>query len=528
MKRKKLIIPLLITTMLVMAGCSSSQESTAQEPAQTDSQTQVTTTSIFTSSSVEIDTEFTDRDLDPTYDENTAVSVTLNGSSISVSGNGATADGSTLTIGSEGVYILSGTLNDGQIIIDAADTDKIQIVLNGVDISSSSFAPIYVKSADKVFITLSENTENTLTDGSSYTQIDDNNVDGVIFSKADLTINGTGSLTINSNYKNGIVSKDDLVITGGNFQITTVNNALSGKDAVKIADGTFSISAPNGKGIKSQNEDDDTKGYVYIAGGNVDISSSYEGIEAVAIVIADGNINIVSSDDGLNGATENSGNSGNPGGEMGADSNVYISISGGTLNINASGDGIDSNGSLYISGGTVYVSGPTNSGNGALDYNGTADISGGTVVIAGSTGMAQSFSESSTQYSLLYNFASSTTGEIKLTDSSGNVLASFTPDKTYQSVVISTPELSDGQTYTLSAGSQSAEITLSGIVTSNGQTGMGGGMGGGGKGGDRGGDMPSDGGNMPTDGGTMPTDGTTRATPNDDNSTQAESYQEQV
>ncbi|WKY43173.1 carbohydrate-binding domain-containing protein [Eubacteriaceae bacterium ES2] len=516
MKRRKLLIPLLVTSMVIMAGCNLSTESAAGTTPQTDAD-QVTTTAVMTDSTVVVDTTFTDRDLDPSYDESTAVNIILNGSVISVNGSGATADGSTLTISAEGIYVLTGSLTDGQIIVDATDTDKIQIVLNGVDITSSTFAPIYVKNANKVFITLADNTQNTLTDGSSYTQIDDNSVDAVIFSKADLTLNGSGSLTINANYKNAVVSKDDLVITGGNYQIISVNNALSGKDAVKIADGMITISAPNGKGIASQNEDDSSRGYVYIAGGSIDITTSSEGIEAVAIVIADGEINIISSDDGLNAVSANSSDSGNPGGGMENDANAYISISGGTLNINAAGDGVDSNGSLYISGGTVYVSGPTNSGNGALDYNGTADISGGTVVIVGSTGMAQSFSESSTQYSLLYNFDSSSTGLIELTDASGNVIASYTPDKTYQSIVISTPELADGQTYTLTAGSQSAEITLSGMVTSNGQTGMGGDMGGGGKGGNR--------------GGQAPTDGTSQATPNTSNnstSPETESYQLEV
>jgi hypothetical protein len=513
MKRRKLLIPLLVTSMVFMAGCSTSSES-ASETTPTDAG-QVTTTAVTTDSTVEVDTTFTDRDMDPSYDESTAINVSLNGTSITVDGSGATADGSTLTISAEGIYVLTGTLTDGQIIVDAADTDKIQIVLNGVEINASSFAPIYVKNANKVFITLAENTQNTLSDGSSYTQIDDNSVDAVIFSKADLTLNGTGSLTINANYKNAIVSKDDLVITGGSYQITTVNNALSAKDAIKIADGSITISAPDGKGLTSQNEDDASRGYVYIAGGTIDITESTEGIEAVAIVIADGSVNLTSSDDGFNAASASSSDSENPGGEMAADSNAYISISGGSININASGDGLDSNGSIYISGGQVYVSGPTNSGNGAMDYNGTADISGGTVIIAGSSGMAQSFSESSTQYSLLYNFNTSTTGLIELTDASGNVLASFTPDKTYQSVVISSPELADGQSYTLTAGSQTAEITLSGMVTSNGQTGgMAGGMGGGGKGGDRGTQAPSV--------------GTSQATPNTDNgttTTETESYQ---
>lgn len=510
MKRRKLLIPLLVTSMVFMAGCSTSTESVS-ETRQTDA-AQVTTTAVTTDSSVEVDATFTDRDMDPSYDESTAINISLNGTSITVDGSGATAEGSTLTISAEGIYVLTGTLTDGQIIVDAADTDKIQIVLNGVEINSSSFAPIYVANANKAFITLADGSENTLSDGTSYTQIDDSSVDGVIYSKADLTLNGSGSLTINGNCKNAIVAKDDLVITGGNYQINAVNNAISGDNSIRIADGNITISTPNGKGFTSQNEDDTTKGYFYMAGGTINVTSTVEGIEAVAIVIDDGTVNIVSSDDGFNAASPSTTTSSDQGGGMAADSNAYLLINGGTINVNASGDGLDSNGSLNITGGTVYVSGPTDSGNAAMDYNGTADVSGGTVVIAGSSGMAQSFSESSTQHSLLYNLDSSTTGQIELTDASGNVIASFTPDKTYQSVIISTSDLADSETYTLTAGSQSAQITLSGIVTSNGQTGMGGG-----KGGDRGTQAPTDG-----------TSHTTLNTDNSSTSTETESYQLEV
>jgi hypothetical protein len=168
------------------------------------------------------------------------------------------------------------------------------------------------------------------------------------------------------------------------------------------------------------------------------------------------------------------------GGTMENDTNCYISISGGSITVNAAGDGIDSNGSIYISGGTIFVSGPTDSMNAGMDYNGTADITGGTIIVAGSSGMAQGFSDTSSQYSILYNLSSvSAAGtEIKLTDADGNVVASFTPDKEYQSVVISTPDLANGQAYTLISGDLTADITLSSIVTSGGEAGTTNGFGG--------------------------------------------------
>lgn len=480
MKRLKRMIPFLLVIMVFLGGCSSnSQTTTAESTAEAVTETTAVLSAVVSpTSTVVVDPEFTDRDLETSYDDATAVQVTLDGSTIQVTGDGATASNGVLTITKEGTYVVTGNLSDGQIVVAAADTDKIQIVLNGATINCADNAPIYVKSANKVFITLAANTVNTLTDGGAYAQTDDNTVDGVIFSKADLTLNGEGTLNITANYKDAIVSKDDLVITGGTYTISAAKNGLNAKDAVKIKDGTITITAPNGKAITSQNDEDATKGYVYIAGGTINITNSNEGIEGTAIVVEGGTIDLISKDDGFNAASPGAAEteSGGRGAGMEADSNAYLSIAGGTIFVNASGDGLDSNGNVYISGGTVEVSGPTNNGNGALDYNGTADVSGGTVVIAGSTGMAQSFSETSTQASLLYNLTSSCAAgtEIKLTDASGKTVVSYTPDKTYQSVVISTPDLAQGSTYTLICGSQTVEIPLTGMVTSNGQTGMGG------------------------------------------------------
>jgi hypothetical protein len=516
-------------------GCTSVNEvaqtgvSTEENQIVQEDSTGTTSTATKVSSEVVVDTEFTARDLEVGYEETTATKIILNGDSIAVSGEGATSAGNILTISKEGSFVVEGILKDGQIIIDADDNDKIQLVLNGASITCLSNAPIYIKNADKVFLTLAEATENNLIDGTEYIQSDENEADGVIYSKSDLTLNGSGTLTISGNYKHGIVSKDELVITGGTYDINAVKDAINGKDCVKIMDGELTLNAATGNGLQSKNSDDTTKGYVYISGGTIDIVSSVEGIEGTAIVIEDGIININSSDDGFNAAspsteattdttmvpttvkdpsTDSTTTAQEPvgrkpgaapngdvpngqttdgefpsggmdgrgdfgGGEnpFDIDENCYISILGGTITINAQGDGIDSNGSLYVSGGTSYVDGPTENMNASIDYVGTGEITGGIIIATGSAGMAQGFGETSTQCSMLYNLASSVNSNtaVTLTNAAGKEVISYVPSKQYHSVVISSPELIQGETYILTCGEQITEITLSSITTSGGQ-----------------------------------------------------------
>lgn len=482
------------------SGSSDSDDETSED---TDDSTSSSAAIASPTSTIVVDKEFSNREQDSSYDPGTATQVVFNGTDIQVNGTGATADNGILTITREGTYVVTGNLTEGQIRVETTDTEKVQLILNGVTIHNSNSAAIYLKSADKVFITLVDGTTNTLTDGTEYIQTDDNTVDAVIFSKADLAINGSGTLNITANYKHGIVSKDDLVITDGIFNIASVKAGLNGKDALKIKDGILNISASAGKGLTSKHDSDTTKGYVYIADGTFNIANCTEGIEGTAIVIEDGDIDVTATDDGLNAASETTTDTattettetaqmpggdqtpGGGGGMMAADPNAYISIAGGTIRLNATGDGIDSNGNLYVSGGTLYVDGPTSDGEGAMDYDGTAEVSGGTIVITGSSGMAQSFSSTSTQASILYNLTSKTAGgtEVTLKDANGTVLASFTPEKAYQTVVVSTPEMNVGSTYTLTAGSQTVDIEQTAIVTSNGNTA--GGRPGGGPGGTR-------------------------------------------
>ena len=290
-----------------------------------------------------IDTEFTDREKSGSYKASEAVKITLNKTTATVSGSGVKADGSTITITEEGVYIVSGTLEDGQIIVDASDSDKVQIVLDGVHINCETNAAIYVREADKVFITLAENSSNTLGGGNEYSQIDDNTVDGVIFSKSDLVCNGTGSLTIEADYKHGIVSKDDLVITGGTYKIAAADNGITAKDQLKILDGSFDIDAAN-SAVKAKNADNAELGNIYIAGGIFTIEAEQDGFHATgSIVVDDGTITVNSGDDGFHAELDTVIHGGtilveksNEGLE-----GKRVVVNGGDITINASDDGIN-------------------------------------------------------------------------------------------------------------------------------------------------------------------------------------------
>lgn len=536
---------------------------------------------------------FTERDLDASYDESSSAKIALADGATKSDSDNVKTDGDAVEITGEGTYIISGTLTNGRIIINAKDSDKIQLVLNGANISCDTGAAIYVKQADKVFITLAPSSENTLSNKREFVAVDDNNIDSVIFSKSDLTLNGSGELTVNAAYGHGIVSKDDLVLTGGEYSITSEKQALSGKDSIRVADGTYTLNA--GKdGLHSENTDDTSKGFIYIANGTFDITcdcdgidasgtvtvkngninitsgggsenaekkseeffpggrnqqnqsaeqtteqsdsvsakgikadgnltivsgefsinsaddaihsnssitvsggtykiltgddgihadanltvtngtlnieKSYEGLEGQAINISGGTISIVSDDDGMNAAGGN--DESGFGGKMmqddfSTDENSSITISGGKITINASGDGIDSNGNFYVKGGEIYVSGPENDGNGALDYSGDAQITGGTIVAAGMSGMAQNFGSSSTQGSILLNVSSRSSGAVTVKDSSGSVIISFTPEKEYNSVVISSPDIKKGETYTVTAAGESQTVEMSDIIYSS-------------------------------------------------------------
>lgn len=300
-RRKKLLALFCATalSMTAVAGCAGAKSSTGNVvSSETETNAEETSAQSEAGSYSSADM-FTERDLAGTYEESGAVYVTLSDDGITGETAGVAINGQTMTITAEGTYIFSGTLSEGQIVVDA-DNAKVQIVFDNVDITCASSAAVYVKSAEKVFVTLAEGSQNTLRNTDEYVAIDDNNIDAVIFAKSDLTLNGTGSLTIVSAEGHGIVSKDDLKITGGTYDITAAGHALSGKDSVRIADGTFILTAEK-DGIHAENADDEEKGYIYIADGDFTITSDGDGMDASNVVqIEDGTFDITAGSGAAN------------------------------------------------------------------------------------------------------------------------------------------------------------------------------------------------------------------------------------
>lgn len=314
-RRKKLLALFCATalSMTAVAGCTGTKSSTGNVvSSETETNAEETSAQSEAGSYSSADM-FTERDLAGTYEESGAVYVTLSGDGIIGETDGVAINGQTVTITAEGTYIFSGTLSEGQIVVDA-DNAKVQIVFDNVDITCASSAAVYVKSAEKVFVTLAEGAQNTLRNTDEYVAIDDNNIDAVIFAKSDLTLNGTGSLTIVSAEGHGIVSKDDLKITGGTYDIIAAGHALSGKDSVRIADGTFILTAEK-DGIHAENADDEEKGYIYIADGDFTITSDGDGMDASSIVqIEDGTFDITAGGGAAN--SQKTHESDMPGGGM--------------------------------------------------------------------------------------------------------------------------------------------------------------------------------------------------------------------
>lgn len=534
MKRNYKILALLISVSILMSCSANNGNITAG-----------TTTEIDENSSVELDiktmseslVKYEDNDFYTAWEDENTNYINLNSASAEFKGSGAEINKNIITINAPGTYVVSGRLDNGQIVVDSQSDEAVRLVLNNAEINCADNAPIYIKNSGKTIISLAENTNNIITDGSNY-KLGDESIDepnAAIFSKTDLTLNGSGTLTVNANYNNGIVGKDDLKITSGNITINSVDDGLLGRDLLAVKDGNITINS-QGDGLKSTNDTDDGKGniilengsYVIISGsdgiqaeneitildgkytinstddsihsnntidisggtfnitseddgihadslininkGTINILKSYEGIESSVINISDGNIHIIASDDGINVAGGNDGSSLN--GRVGQNNftssgSNNLNISGGSIYVSSTGDGLDANGSIYMSGGTVIVNGPETNGNGAIDYDQKFEITDGLLIASGSSGMAQTPSETSTQNSVLISYSQvQKTGTIvDLADADGKNIITFAPEKDYQSILLSSPDIKLDSTYTLYTGGISTGIENNGLFT---------------------------------------------------------------
>ncbi len=586
LKLLSLLISLLLT--LALAGCHSTPQEAHQGGNHTVSGIAINTESadpvndVNTSFAQNSEDMFTDRDTRTSYDGGTII--TLSGTSASAAADGVSINGSTVTITADGTYILRGTLENGSLIVNAPSSAKLQLVLDGVSIHNARGAALCILGGDKVFITLAKDRENSLTSGDRFAAIGEENVDGALYSKQDLTLNGEGSLTITSPAGHGIVGKDDVVITGGSYTLRAAEHGIDANDSVRIREAALSVTA--GKdGVHVENTDDATRGYFYmesgaltlhadgdgvdagfyiqiengalsitagggaqkaprsattgestsstkgikaagsilisggtitvdsaddaihantsaviragtltlscgddgvhadqyltVSGGTLVVSKSYEGFEAQDVEICGGDITLHCTDDGINaaGGTDGSGSGGPfggdtfggrggsgphgaPGGPGGMRAgNGSVLISGGSLYIGASSDGIDANGSLTILGGLVTVCGPTKGDTAVLDFDTAASIRGGTFIGTGAQGMAMTFTESEQGVISLRvgNQAAGTV--ITLIDAQGDVLISYEPALSYALVILSTPQLVKGESYTVTVGEHSEVFT---------------------------------------------------------------------
>lgn len=337
----------------------------------------------------EYDLTFTDRELASAWDAKKAVTITGNGESCDISGKGARLNDGTLTITGEGVYVLSGQFSL-QLVVNAGDKAKVQIVLNGTDIASLTGPAILVETADKVFITAAEGTQNRLADAIERT---DDTLDAAVFSRADLCLNGTGALTVQGNYKHGIVSKDDLVMTGLTLTMEATSTALDGKDCIKLHSVTADVHAGS-NGLRSDNAEDESRGFIYIADSTLTVTAGTDGIQAETLLQADNAVLTITTGEGSGEVVQSApdefggfGGRGSRGWNIQATESTgswkalkagnNLLLNGGAYTIDSQDDCIHSNGDLTITDGTFTLK----SGDDGIHADNELLISGGDIVI---------------------------------------------------------------------------------------------------------------------------------------------------
>ena len=401
------IISILLILTLLLAGCGNNSKPNGLESGEgtTDNRGENSNAAPVDVDFSQTDGDmFTERDSKTEYDTSKAVTIQLNGTSATASSDSVQINGSAVIIKEEATYVISGSLN-GMVVVDAPDTAKLQLVFNGVDITSETSAALYILEADKVFVTLADGTVNTLANRGSFVAIDDNNIDGALFSKQDLTFNGTGSLTVTSPAGHGIVCKDDLVFTGGTYTVNSASHGIDANDSVRIADANITIDA--GKdAIHCENSEDAEKGFIYISSGTIQAEAEGDGIAASAYMqITGGTIDLLVGGGSENGSKAQSDNfggfmggghgGGRPSGMTPGNSQTTeteenstsmkglkaansMLISGGNITINSADDAIHSDISIIINGGSFTIA----SGDDAIHAEDTLTVTAGKIDIS--------------------------------------------------------------------------------------------------------------------------------------------------
>ena len=534
----KTVTSVTLIAALGLTGCSTASGTTLTSGTSTvHSAVSGTTAGTSTSNTaaeqtLDAQTHYTNEDL--TWDSSGEKTIDLANPAAT---DGVSVENGTITITSGGTYRLTGEYS-GQVKIEAAKTDTVRLVLDNAKITNSTGAAINVVSAAEAIIYTAAGTTNTVADEANYTATGDDDPDAAIYSTANLTLTGEGSLSVEGAYEEGIHTTGGLVIASGTLEVNAANTGIKGKDYVDITGGIVNVTAAQ-DGIKSTNTDDESMGFtrlsagsvtvsagddglkaphtLEISGGTLNIEKSNEGIEAQYINILDGDVTVNSTDDGINASLKDSssdtssdttsgtattgqqtqqnqngqvqqapaGGGAAPGGSQGSTGqnqnmpqppadgampgggggtfevvDAAINISGGTVTVNAEGDGIDSNGTATFSGGTVTVNGPVAGGNNALDSNGDLLLNGGTVTTGSTADMFEAPSSASTSGYLKITDSSALTqgSTVQVTDSSGTVVANYTITTSgVQLVLVSNKNIVKGQSYTVSVTSGSVD-----------------------------------------------------------------------
>ena len=478
---------LLTTTLFISLGLAACGSQSVLSQAEANTQT----TKTSTTSTTQTASYFESSDLTATYDESKASKISLQGTTATASGEGVTVNGSTVEITKAGTFIVEGTASKVQLKVAAGKEDEVQILFKNATLKNTE-APLLVDTAKKVILTIANGTKNEVADESTST------VKGAIYSDSDLTINGKGSLTVTGASSNAIKSKDGIRIVDATVTRTAKKHGVAANDFVNVSGATLNLSADE-DGIHSDNEDDVLLGNVYLTntnitvnagddginasntmlideGATIDVQKSVEGLEARLIHQVGGTITVKSSDDGLNAKdwTLESSEAQRPGQQtktvkaeaanaknLDQAGDVKIVIDGGTLTVDAEGDGLDANGSIEINGGTVVVNGPTSGANAALDYDNNAKLNGGTVLFVDNGGMTMGFGSDSSQAFLMASVQGTAGTTVEVVDSSGKTVASLKASKAFSTVLISSPEIKEGEKYTIKVGSNSTTATAS-------------------------------------------------------------------